>query len=107
LTALKAFKIAELAFNGMGAKPTAWNLEAAYAINAGGRDVTVAATVQGTKEALALGLPELRYGAAVTVGVLEHAAVTAEYLHDEDYGAGNGGTGDSGHTATLKLSVDF
>ncbi len=107
MTATKAFRAGELAFNGVGAEPKAWNLETAYASDLNGSDVTFAATVQGTDEALALGLPKLRYGAAVTLGILEHAAITAEYLHDEDYSVGDGGTGNNGHTATLKLAVEF
>jgi hypothetical protein len=30
-----------------------------------------------------------------------------EYLHDEDYGANEGGTGNESHTATLELAVEF
>ena len=107
MTALSAFKSGELAFSGQGAKPKAWNLEGAYTTEVGDRDVTVAATVQGTDEALALSLPELRYGAAATVGITESTSITAEYLHDEDYDTNNGGTGNSGHTATVKLAVGF
>lgn len=107
MTAVESFQTGELAFNGQGAKPVAWFVEGAYTMPILTKDTTFAATVQGTKEALALGLPELRVGAAVTVGLVEHFAVTAEYLHDEDYDKADGGTGDSGHTATLKLAAEF
>lgn len=107
MTAAESFQTGELAFNGQGAKPVAWFVEGAYTMPIMGKDTTFAATVQGTKEALALGLPELRVGGAVTVGIVEHFAVTAEYLHDEDYGTSDGGTGNSGHTATLKLAAEF
>jgi len=72
-----------------------------------GKDTTFAATLQGTDEALALSLPEKRYGAAVTVAVVEHFSITGEYLHDEDYSVSKGGTGNSGHTATLKLAAEY
>lgn len=107
MTAAESFQTGELAFNGQGAKPVAWFVEGAYTMPILTKDTTFAATIQGTKEALALGLPELRVGGAVTVGIVEHFAVTAEYLHDEDYGTSDGGTGNSGHTATLKLAADF
>ena len=103
----EAFGPGELAFNGQGAKPVAWNAETAYTTEISGRGVTMAVTVQGTEEALALSLPETRYGSAVTVEVLSNAAVTAEYLHNEDYGTGDGGTGNDSSTATLKLAVEF
>ena len=107
MTALASFDGSELTFNGSGAKPKAWHAEANYTQEILGKETIFAATAQGTREALALGLPEYRYGGAVTVVVLEHAAVTAEYLHDEDYAASKGGTGESGHTGTVKLAVDF
>ena len=107
MTALDDFNSADFAFNGKDASPAAWNLEAAYTTPIMGRDVTFAATYQGSDEALALELPETRIGAAVTVNVMEHAAVTAEYIHDDDYGTSDGGTGNDAHTATVKLAVDF
>ncbi|MCK5778516.1 MAG: LbtU family siderophore porin [Rhodospirillales bacterium] len=107
MTALKSFQSGEVAFNGQGAKPAAWHVEAAYATSIMGHDTTFAATAQGTKEALALGLPEQRYGAAVTVGIVEHFSLTGEFLHDEDYSVSEGGTGNSGHTATIKLAAEY
>ena len=107
MKATDSFQTGELDFGSQGAEPAAWNVEAAYTLPILGKETTFAATVQGTDEALALELPEKRYGGAITVGVMEHTAVTAEYLHDEDYGVSDGGTGKSGHTATLKLAVDF
>ena len=107
MTALNAFKAGEVAFNGQGAKPVAWNLEAAYTLPVMGKDTTFAATVQGTREARALSLPEIRYGAAVTVAIVDHFSITGEYLHDEDYSVSEGGTGNSGHTATLKIAAEY
>ena len=107
MRATDSFEAGELAFNGQGAQPVAWNVEASYTLPILGKDTTFAATMQGTDEALALNLPERRYGTAVTVNVLEKAAVTVEYLHDEDYGVSQGGTGNDGHTATLKLAAEF
>ncbi len=39
--------------------------------------------------------------------VIDHVAVTVEYLHDEDYNASDGGTGKSSKMGTFKLVVDF
>jgi len=107
MTALKSFQSGEIAFNGKGAKPAAWNAEAAYTMEIMGKETTFAATVQGTKEAFALSLPETRYGGAITVGVVDHFSITGEFLHDEDYSVSEGGTGNSGHTATLKLAAEY
>lgn len=107
LSALKSFETGEVAFDGQGAQPAAWHAEAAYSMPILGHDTTFAATVQGTREARALGLPEMRYGAAVTVGIVEHFSITGEFLHDEDYSVADGGTGNSGHTATIKLAAEY
>ncbi len=107
MTALSSFKAGELAFNGQGAEPEAWHLEASYATSVSEKDLVIAATVQGTEESLALGLPETRIGGAITISVLENASVTAEYLYDEDYGTSDGGTGNDAHTATIKLATEF
>jgi hypothetical protein len=107
MAATRAFQVGELAFSGAGAQVAAWHTEVAYATSIMNRDVTFAFTVQGTEEALALGLAEQRIGGAITVGVLKNAAVTVEYLHDDDYGTSNGGTGNTSHTGTVKLAVEF
>ena len=107
MMALDDFASGNLAFNGQGAEPSAWVSEASYTVDIMGKETTFAGTVQGTSEALALSLPELRVGGAITVGVVEHFAITGEYLHDEDYGTSDGGTGSDGHTATLKLTAEF
>jgi hypothetical protein len=64
-------------------------------------------TVQGSDEAVALSLPETRYGGSMTVQVVPNYAATLEYLHDEDYSSSDGGTGADGHTITAKLSAEF
>ena len=107
MSAAEAFESGELAFNGQGAQPAAWNLEAAYVSEIMGKETTLAATIQGTMEAFALSYPETRIGGAVTIQLMDNASVTAEYIHDEDYGTSQGGTGNSGHTATLKVAAEF
>ena len=104
MTATKQFQSGELAFAGQGAEPAAWHTEVSYTMPIQEKDVTFAVTAQGTKEALALSLPERRYGGTVSVGVLPHTSVALEYLHDQDYSLGDGGTG---HTATVKLTLEY
>lgn len=107
MTASKRFQSSELAFNGQGAEPAAWVTEAAYTTPFFEKDDTFAVSAQGTREALALGLPERRYGGTITVGVLPHTSLALEYLHDQDYSASEGGTGENGHTATMKLTLEY
>jgi hypothetical protein len=107
MTAISKFQSSDLEYKGKGAKPKLWNLEAAYAANIFDKDVTLAATAQRTYRAFRAGLPESRYGGAVTVGIFEHADISLEYLRDYDYGTGSGGTGTVAHTGTLKLAVNY
>jgi hypothetical protein len=107
MTAKDSFASGELAFNSQGAQPAAWNLEAAYVTEIMTKETTLAVTMQASEEALALSLPEYRYGASATVQVFSNYSTTLEYLHDEDYSTSDGGTGNDGHTATLKIAAEF
>jgi hypothetical protein len=104
----------EMAFNGSGAEPSAWNLEAGIAFDIAGHESTVAFGYQKTKQALGLGLPEKRLSAAFSVAILENTTLSFEWAHDEDYGAGDvdavsgtAGTGSDSDTITAQLAIEF
>ncbi|MCP4700075.1 MAG: LbtU family siderophore porin, partial [Gammaproteobacteria bacterium] len=101
------FAAADLAFNGQGASPQAWNLELDYHFKAQGRDMTVALGYQQTREALALELPESRILAAYSVDIFPNTGLAFEYAHDNDYDQSHGGTGEEGHAVTVQLSYEF
>ena len=107
LTASKSFDTADLAFNGSGAKPSVFNLEAGYDFELAGKGANVAVAWQGTRDALALELPETRYLAALSVGIFENTTLAFEYAHDEDYDTSKGGSGEDSDTFTAQLSVEF
>ncbi|RLJ16199.1 hypothetical protein DJ031_18235 [bacterium endosymbiont of Escarpia laminata] len=86
LAASSAFNSADLAFNGTGAKPVAFNVEANYFY----KEAIFAIAWQGTHETLALALPESRYLATLAVGIYENTVLSFEYAHDEDYAASEG-----------------
>ena len=107
VAATEAFDAGELAFNGQGAEPTAFNLEAGYQVTVFGQPAEVAVAYQGTEEALALGLPDTRILAGVSVGLNHRAALSFEWAHDEDYDTDDGGTGEEADTFTAQLAVEF
>ena len=107
LGALDAFQTGELDFNGRGAEPSAWNLEAAYTREIKGKETTFAVGYQKTDEALALELPEERILATIGVEIWKYTSLALEYLHDEDYSPADGGTGNDANAATLQLAVVF
>ncbi len=101
------FDATDLAFKGDGARPTAWNLEVGYVFTLLGRDASVGIARQETAEAVALGLPESKTLAALSVGVMENAAISLEYAFAEDYDVGDGGSGEDGGIFTLQLAAEF
>jgi hypothetical protein len=107
LGALDAFDASELDFNGRGAKPSAWDLEAAYTREIKGKETTFAVGYQKTDEALALELPEERILGCIGVVIWKNTSLALEYLHDEDYSVADGGTGNDANAATLQLAVVF
>ena len=107
IAALDDFQATELAFDGRGAEPSAFNVEAGYQFMLAGKDATVAIGYQGTDEAFALDLPETRVVATLSVEVMKNTSVSLEWAHDEDYDESDGGTGESANTATAQLAVEF
>ena len=107
LGATEDFAAADLAFDGNGAEPESWNLEAGYDFKIANKEATFALAWQGTDEALALELPEDRYMAALSVSIFENTSLSFEWAHDEDYSRSNGGTGDDSDTFTAQLAAEF
>jgi len=107
-SATDSFHVDELAFKGDGAEPSAFNVEAGYSFMLAGRDATIALAYQETGEAVALGLPQQRVAAAISVGVMDNTTLSFEWAHDDDYSTSDGGTGESGgDTVTAQLAVEF
>ena len=105
--ALDSFDPDQLAFGDGGAKPAAWNGEIAYTTEFLERDTVFAAGYQGTREALALELPEERLIAAASMTILAGTTLSLEYYLDRDYSTADGGTGENGHSFTTRLAYEF
>lgn len=107
IAALDQFAAGELEFAGRGAKPKAWHLEAGYTRDLFGKETNFAVGYQGTCEAVALGLPEKRYLAAVKFVLADGLSWAVEFVHDQDYPVGEGGTGDAAKMITNQLAFQF
>jgi hypothetical protein len=107
LAAADAFAASEFAFQGSGAQPEAWQLELAYQLPWQRLPVTTALGLQGTDEALALGLPEQRALAGITVEPWQATSLSLQLAHDRDYGTSDGGSGNSAESALVQLAVSF
>ncbi|MCK4501469.1 MAG: LbtU family siderophore porin [Desulfuromonadales bacterium] len=88
-------------------EPVAWGLEFGYRFEISGHGASVAVTYQGSADAVMFGLPETRIGAALGFDITEGVGIAFEYIHDEDYGLSDGGTGESADTVTCQLALEF
>ncbi len=107
LTALNDFTLGEVDFNGQGAEPSAYNVEAAYSLYIAGKVTSLALGYQVTEESLDLGLPESRIIVAASMEIFKYTTLALEYFHDEDYGTSDGGTGEKANTLTMQLALEF
>jgi len=108
ITASERFLATELAWKAGGAEPSAYNLEVGYDFEAfGGRESNVALALQGTGEAVALGLPEHKWLAGFSTTLYENTSLAIEYANADDYSVSDGGTGNSGDALTLQVAVEF
>ena len=97
-----------LAFDGRGARPAAWSLEAGYGFELAGRGGELTLGYQGTSEASGLGLPSLRYLSVLTVDLWKDTLFsTFEWIHDREYGTARGGSGEFRNKYTLQLGLEF
>ena len=107
LGAVASFDVADLEFNGAGARPAAWNLEIERAFEYRGRPASLAMAWQRTRAALPLELPETRWLVGLSLSLHEHATLAFEYAHDEDYARGDGGRGEQSDTFSVQLALSF
>ncbi|HID53124.1 MAG TPA: LbtU family siderophore porin [Anaerolineae bacterium] len=107
LSATESFDVTDLAFDGDGAKPQSWNLEAGWRFQIMEKEAVIGMAWQQTKEAVALELPESRLLATVSVEVYKNTSLSLEYTHDKDYSVSQGGSGDDSDALTLQLAASF
>jgi len=107
VTALDDFRPGEIDFAGHGARPAAWSGEVGASWRLWQRETVFALGVQGTEEAVALGLPEERYLAAIRLYFWDNTSLALEYIHAEDYAEDDGGSNASAGAATMQLAVEF
>lgn len=96
VSALDNYDSAQVAFGADGAKPRAWQTELACTME-----------IMERETVFALGLPKTRLLAAATMEVLHHVIAALEYHHDEDYGMGDGGSGEGADVFTVKLAFEL
>ena len=95
-----------------GAKPWAAGIEAGYNFDAWCRDQNIYVGYQASREAGGLNIPKDRWLAGYTVHVFpktpySETTLTAEWDHDTNYSAHDGGGNGSGNLVTLRAAAKF
>ncbi len=107
LGASEDFEAHEMEFDGDGAEPSSYMLEAAYDFDLAGKSSAIAVGYQETDEALALELPEERFMLGFSVEMMEGVTLTIEGAFDDDYSISDGGTGKDAEIVTVQLAGEF
>lgn len=116
----RRFSVNNLSFNGIGARPTASNLELAYNFKICRRMPASLAVGYGTTtDALGLNFPKDSFITAFNISIWKNTIESIEYRHDNnyestDFAGGNGAiplfvnsVGGSRNTVTLQVGVYF
>lgn len=103
VAAMDNYNVADMAFKGQGAEPSAMNLE--FAMDLDGS--TIAVGYQSAEEALAMGAPETRTMIAYSTELYESTSLGVEYMSASDYAVADGGTDESNTTFTVQLAAEF
>lgn len=107
LGASEDFEAHEVEFDGDGAVPSSYMLEAAYDFDLAGKSSAIAVGYQRTDEALALELPEERFMLGFSVEMMEGVTLAIEGAFDDDYSVSDGGTGKDAEIVTVQLASEF
>lgn len=85
VAAATTFNADDLSFNGEGAQPLAWNIEAVYNIPRFKKPTSISVGYQRSRDALAIGLPEKRISMAINTSYWKNTLQTLEIRHDINY----------------------
>ncbi len=89
------------------AEPSAWNVEIGYGVKLGEIPSNFTIGIQGTDEAVELGLPKTRYIATTSFEIFPATVLSVEYFHDTGYDLGEEGTDKSSNNFTMQLAYAF
>ncbi len=109
LGATEDFEMGEMEFEGEGAEPTSYMVEAALDFELAGKPATFALGYQETDEAASLELPEERFLVGLSVEMMDGVALAVEGAFDEDYGdpETNDYSGGDADIVTFQLATEF
>ncbi len=89
-----------------GVEPSAWQLEANYAMEVAEHELVFAVAYSQTEE-LGGVFPESRVAGTVGIGLTDGLGLAIEYVHDKDYTQDKNGTDASADAFTVQLAYEF
>jgi len=104
ISAAGEFDTVELAFDGEGATPSAYNAEVGFTTVLMGKETTIAASYQGTMQAAGIELAENRMILGVSSALNENTSLSLEFMNESDV---EGGSGDAINIVTAQIAVGF
>ncbi len=120
VTALSDFDENDLAFNGVGARPSAFDVEAAYMFTVHEKPTNIAIGYGQTRQSLVLNVPREQYTVALNTSIWKDTIQSLEYRHDKNSAAGStafgrggdvpfpsSGLGECANTVTMKVGAYF
>ncbi|MBP8290714.1 MAG: LbtU family siderophore porin [Chromatiaceae bacterium] len=90
-----------------GQRPSAWMIEVDCGFGFLGKEAQLALGYQGSAQALALKLPEIRALVTFNLGIYQYTTLQLEWAQDQDYHEAAGGTGKAGNSFTAQVAVEF
>ncbi|OAI49541.1 hypothetical protein AYO45_06970 [Gammaproteobacteria bacterium SCGC AG-212-F23] len=113
----KAFARTDLTMNSHGARPSAFNVEGAYSFSVFDHPSSFAVGFGKTQDALALGIPAMRYISTFNISIWRNTLESIEYRQDRGYAASavaSGsqvpsapGTGKADNAITMQIDLYF
>ena len=82
-------------------------LEIDYGFDFLGKEAQLALGYQGSAQALALKLPQVRALVTFNLGIYQYTTLQLEWAQDQDYPKADGGTGQAGNGFTAQIAIEF
>lgn len=96
IKATTKFDVDDMSFNGHGARPWAFDLEAAFSFYIGERPSSIGFGFGKSGQALAIGIPKARTSMVFTTSIFRNTLQSLEFRHDRAYGEHETGNGPIG-----------
>ncbi|MBS0359220.1 MAG: LbtU family siderophore porin, partial [Proteobacteria bacterium] len=93
VSGLRPFAMQDMSFNGHGATPSAFNLEASYSFDLFNKPASFALGYGQSYQGLALNLAKNRYSGVFNISLFRNTIQSLEYRHDVNYGTGTTASG--------------